>query len=336
MSIKLTIVSFIVMNKRSILAVPLAIFLLVGVGLAISSQSAYAHTFSGDESADFLAMVEEMKSELQLVKSNLATNATLSAEHVEHALEHLTNDTIKEITERNERLGRDLPASLTTLQETIESGNATASEVDTQISAVNDLIAETQSVRIERAQLTNATVQALVLANIVNEAVEHYNAAYGIEEEEHDEGGHNEETASNSTEDNSTMQMGENEATMDNMTDDEHTTITSMADYQSAQGYAATAQAFFNAKLKAMADANATQSISALEAGLQKFKAAIDNKEPHDEVEMISHTDVHPHLQEAFNLQVVPEFPLPILAALVGIGTVVAYSRIRRNQGGIA
>ena len=322
------------MNKGSILAVPLAVILLIGVGLSVSSRNAYAHSFSGDESADFLAIVEEMKSELQLVKSNLAANATLSAEHVEHASEHLTNDTLKEITERNERLGRDLPASLTTLRETVESGNATASEVDSQISAINDLLSETVSIRIEPAQLTNSTVQALVLANIVDEAVEHYNGAYGIEEEEHDKEGGHDDAMTNSTEgSNSTMQMGENESsTSSNMTDDEHTTIVSMADYQSAQGYAATAQTFFNSKLKAMADANATQSIAALEAGLQKFKAAIDNKEPHDDVETISHTDVHPNIQEAFNLQVVPEFPLPLLMIIPAIAGIIAATRLSANR----
>jgi hypothetical protein len=53
--------------------------------------------------------------------------------------------------------------------------------------------------------------------------------------------------------------------------------------------------------------------------------------EPHLDVETISHLDVHPNIQKAFNLQVVPEFPLPVLAAIAGIGAVIAYSaRIRR------
>ncbi|HKU49548.1 MAG TPA: hypothetical protein VJP79_06335, partial [Nitrososphaera sp.] len=151
------------MNKASITAVTLAAVLLLG--LTAASKNAYAHSFSGDESADFLAIVEEMKAELQLIKSNAATNSTLAAEHVEHGLEHLTNDTLKEISERNERLGRELPASLNELQESIESGNFTAADVDQRISEIGDLLDETVQVRIDQAQMNNSTVQALVLAN---------------------------------------------------------------------------------------------------------------------------------------------------------------------------
>jgi len=309
--------------KRHAYALAIAGMICMGAIYAFPSQRALAHTFSGDENGSFLAMVATMKAELQLVKSNLVSNVTLATDHSDHAIEHLDNDTIKEITEKNQRLGTDLPASLNDLRDALESGNFTAAGVDEQITDINNLLDETVSVRIEKAQQTNSTVQALELAGIVDEALEHYNGAFGIEEEEeHDHD-------SNMTEDNGndTMQIGN--SSKGNATMEEHDTIVNMADYQSSQAYAAVAQDLFNTKLKAAADANATQAVTALDAGLKHLKQAIDDKEPHDDVDTIVHGEVHPNIQKAYNLQVIPEFPLPLLLTIPAIAGIIAATRIR-------
>lgn len=315
------------MNNKSAVAIGLSVFMLLGV--TIASQNAYAHTFSGDESASFLATVEVIKVHLTLAKNDFATNATLSAEHVEHAAEHLTNDTIKEITERNNRLGTELPASLEELHEALESGSATAAAVDEQVANINDLLDETVTVRIEKTQLTNSTVQGTMLADFVDEILESYSGAYGVEEEhEGEEEGHDEDSM-NETETSS------NEATQtsseDEMTssEEEHTTIVNMMDYESAQALAARAQELFDSKLRALADANATEAVTALDAGLENLKQAIDDKAPLDDVDVIVHTEVHPNIQKAYNLQIIPEFPVPILVGILGIASVAAYSRLK-------
>jgi hypothetical protein len=323
------------MNNKSALAIGLSALMLLGVTVA-SSQSAYAHTFSGDESASFLALIEQMKVELQLVKSNLSTNATLAAEHAEHSTEHLTEDIIKEIAEKNERLGRDVPASLNDLQETLESGNFTATDIDVKIADINDLLDETLSVRIASTQLSNSTVLALELANIVDETLEHYNGAYGIEEE-HEEGEeHDEEegsmnmtgdysTETRETEENSNSSDESSTASEDEL---EHTTIVDVAHYQSAQALVMKAQDLFDSKLRAMADVNATQAVADLDAGLKHLKQAIDGQEPHDDVDVIVHSEVHPNIQSAYNLQIIPEFPLPLLMVVSTLGAVVAATRL--------
>jgi len=286
----------------------------MGAVCAITNQRAFGHTFSGDENASFLATVEVIKVHLQLAKNDFATNSTLSAEHVEHAGEHLTNDTIKEITERNKRLGTELPASLKELQETLEGGNATAADVNEQVTNINSLLDETVTVRIEKTQLTNSTVQGTMLADFVDETLESYNGAYGVEED-HEEGSMNE------------IQIG----SANNMTsseEGEHTTIVNMMDYESAQALAARAQELFDTKLKAMAEANATEAVMALDAGLKKLKQAIDNKAPLDEVDVIVHSEVHPNIQKAFNLQIIPEFPLPLVLIIPAIAGIIVATRI--------
>ena len=321
------------MNNKSAVAISLSALMLLGITIA-SSPNAYAHTFSGDESASFLATVEVIKVHLDLAKNDLATNSTLSAQHVEHASEHLTNDTIKEITERNKRLGTELPASLKELQDTLESGNATASDVNGKISNINNLLDETIAVRIEKAQLTNSTVQGTMLADLVDEVLESYNGAYGIESDHGSMGGNATVPTDAESEQLTTFELTEkypslmNESATGSSMNETHDKIVNTMDYEGAQALAARAQELFDTKLKAMADANATQAITDLEAGLKHLKQAIDDKAPLGDVDTIVHSEVHPNIQTAYNLQVIPEFPLPILAVVLGIASIVVFSRI--------
>lgn len=316
---------------------------LVSFGLvfANNNQQAYAHTFSGDESASFLALAESIKTELQLVQSNLASNASLAEEHAAHAHEHLDNHTVEEIAERNERLGRDLPAALEDLQLSLENSTA-AEQVSAQVQNINDLLAETVTVRVDSEQLNNSTVWALVIANMADGVLEHYKAAYGIETNETG-GGHaqgNESGSNMTTHDNEsvTMTASTNETTTaeddhGNMTRDDEannnsTEVVNEVEYQTAQGLANRTIQLFNDQVRELAPDNATEAVADLEAGLQNLKQAIDNREMPTDVEVILHTEVDPNLQAAYNLQVAPEFPLPLLMILPAIAGIIAATRI--------
>jgi hypothetical protein len=342
--------------KKSAIAIGLSVLMLLGVTLA--SQKVYAHTFSGDESASFLALVEVLKVHLQLAQRDATANPEQAVEHAEHAVEHLDQDTINEISERNERLGRELPASLTELHETLEIGNYTAADIDQLVTNVDDLLGETVTVRIERSQLTNSTVQGLMMANMVDEILENYNSAFGIEEEnEHDEGAmretddhaHEDEEAeaSNSTsptdaelDELTTFELaeqypdyvGEESANASTSEGNEtHDTIVSMHAYDTAVVLTARVQELFDTKLKALAEANATEAVTALEAGLDKLEQAIEDKAPPDDISVIAHTDVHANIQKAYGLQVIPEFPLAALLLIPAIMSTIVIHRLRRN-----
>jgi hypothetical protein len=312
------------MTKQAF-ALLLAGMIAIGAIYAIPSQQAFAHTFSGDESASFLALVESIKVELDLVQINLASNATLAEEHAEHAHEHLDEHIVEEISERNERLGRELPAALEDLHDSV--GNGTAQQVQSKIQNINDLLGETVTVRVDSDQMGNSTVWALVIANMADGVLEHYGAAYGMETEEGEGHGHDEES-DNTTETASTnmtegMEMEEG-ATMS----EGNETIVSTVHYQSAQDMAARTQALFSDQVKELAPANSTEIVADLEAGLDHLIQAIDDREPFADVEVIVHSEVHPNLQSAFNLQVIPEFPLPMLLVIPAIAGIVAATRI--------
>jgi hypothetical protein len=315
--------------------------LLAGALLAgtVFTQNAFAHTFSGDESASFLATVEVIKTHLQLVQDDFETNSTNAQEHAEHAAEHLSDDLVDEISERNERLGRELPASLADLSESLS--NSTAQQVGQKIANINDLLAETVSVRIESQQMDNVTMQALVIANLADEVLEAYSGAYGVESEEHEDHGshegnmtHEEETGSaaeNMTGDEMTMNESDGMAMNQSAGMNASDTIVDMMHYESAVALASSMQAYYNATLKPLASANDTSAVAALEAGMTDLKSAIQAKEPLADVEVLVHTQVHANLQKAYNLQIVPEFPLPALMAVATIGGVIALTRLRRR-----
>lgn len=133
----------------------LSVILTLAEVTYVSSQRAYAHSFSGDESASFLTLIEATKVQLQLAQSDFGYNMQEAQEHAEHAAEGIDEDTIKEISEKNERLSRDLPAALEDLNESLS--NSTRPEIDSKIQNINDLLAETVTVRIEQESASRGT-----------------------------------------------------------------------------------------------------------------------------------------------------------------------------------
>ena len=111
------------------------------------------------------------------------------------------------------------------------------------------------------------------------------------------------------------------------------TDIVNFAAYQTAQGLAAAGQVMFN-DLKAKAPENATASTSKIDQGFADLKKATDNKASNDDVVDIVNKTIMSNLQTAFNLQVIPEFPLPLLLmipAVAGIIVATKTSELRRK-----
>ncbi len=275
------------MNARSVSALTVAIFAVFG--LACASNSAYAHDFSGDESASFLALIESIRVEIMLVQTNAVSNATLAEEHAEHAHHHLDERTIEEIAERNERLGGDLPAALEALHDSV--GNATEEDVTIMVQGINDLLAETVTVRIDSEQRNNVTVWALTLAAMADGVNEHYRAAYGTET---DGGGHghDEEQTSMSGHGN----MGDTAV-------DDHSEIVDFAQYQTSLALANRTLFLFNDQVKSLTPVVSVIALIDLEEGLEHLLVAVGGKETTADVEVILHTQVHPNLQKAYGLK---------------------------------
>ncbi|MGA6923316.1 MAG: hypothetical protein WBY22_10350 [Nitrososphaeraceae archaeon] len=273
------------------------ILLLTGIVMSMVTifpikQMVYAHTFSGDESAAFLALVRQIEAEIGLVNSNLPSNITLAQEHAEHATEHLDANTTKELTERNERVSNDLTRELSDLQASINAKPIPATQViNDKVANINATLQDAIAVRIEQDQLSNSTVNALAINDILGEVLEHYGAAYGIEEE----GGEEEHNNETDTTDNTTETAAGSNTTANT------TAIINLAEYQSAQAYANETKQMLN-EVKALAPSNTTSTISNVENGINEMIIAIKNKLPFTTVDEIVDNKVLANIKTAFNL----------------------------------
>ncbi len=145
----------------------LALSVIAGSLLIPSNYLAYAHTFSTSESADYLSLVEQIRAETALVSMNLENNnVTLAQAHAEKASSLLNNSTLDEIREVNTRIADSLETGLEQLEGNVTSLTSTPQgqipqdriqSVNETVMTLNDLLAESVTVRIESEQRNNAT-----------------------------------------------------------------------------------------------------------------------------------------------------------------------------------
>jgi hypothetical protein len=275
--------------NRTALALSLSALLILGTTTFALSRNAYAHTFGGNESAAFLAKVQGLKVEAHLIQSDLS-NQTLVAWHSDKIGEFWNTNDTKEMTERNQRLGTDIPALISNITMVANSTNPDATKVGQLITSLDNDLAEATSVRIEKTELENATVNGLAVADILDETMEDYGIATGAEEE------------------NSSNVTGSNTTSQDNMSNmsegagsNETATIVNFAAYQTAQGLAAAAQDMYN-NLKPKAMPNSSSEIAALDAAFANLRKAIDDKMSNDAIQAIVEGSIHPNLS-AFGLK---------------------------------
>jgi hypothetical protein len=276
-------------NNRTALALSLSALLIFGTTTFTLSRNAYAHTFGGNESAAFLAKVQGLKVEAHLIQSDLS-NQTLVAWHSDKIGEFWNTNDTKEMTERNQRLGTDIPALISNITTVANSTNPDATKVGQLITSLDNDLAEATTVRIEKTELENATVNGLAVADILDETMEDYGIATGAEEE------------------NSSNVMGSNTTSQENVSNvsegagsNETATIVNFAAYKTAQGLAAAAQDMYN-NLKPKAMPNSSSEIAALDVAFANLRKAIDDKMSNDAIQAIVEGSIHPNLS-AFGLK---------------------------------
>src|SRR5215203_584795 len=171
---------------------PISIFLLLSIIAIIStiifsnSQNvAYAHTFSGDESASFLTLIEEISTRSHLIEKELIYNVTLAQKLAENISQIVTSEDLEEISEKNQLVANSLNESLSDLENSFHFTNKIIPfEIKDKIKNLDDILGEVISVRIENEQLTNITVNALVLNDLIGKALQSYGKALGIKSDE--------------------------------------------------------------------------------------------------------------------------------------------------------
>ena len=135
-------------------------------GSSIYKNQIYGHNFAGDESATFLALMDQIQTEMDLINTNLnANNQSLAKDHLNNINELYTKNIKKEIGERNERIANEISSVINETNIAIEKNNQ---DISSSVENFNDILAEAISVRIDPDAMTNATIHALHFANLIN------------------------------------------------------------------------------------------------------------------------------------------------------------------------
>jgi hypothetical protein len=296
--------------------------LLMGTVVMLAGFNTHAilgHNFSPDESASFLALVNILKAEAQMVQQNLASNnMSLASDHANKALALLTDDVNKEIGERNQRLSDDLSTALASLKISTESaqGNKTASDIDLLFNDINGILDEIVTARIDPDQLNNSTIQVLAVAELLDEVLRNYGDAFTVGYDMTNMSmmtmdGHN--NTNNSGENSSihsisTMNMsdGADNMSMEDMSNSNDILINT-TDFQTAQALALKVQELFDNQImnSSLSEGSETadQTINNVSAALEDLVRSIDGKASPMDIMMIVHTRIHPNLMAAFGLQ---------------------------------
>jgi hypothetical protein len=274
-----------------IIAVPLSILIVLSF-LIFSNPVLLAHTFSENENALFLTMINKIKGETQLVTHDYSNNTKQAQDHVNAALALFTqkdpvvNTTwTSEISERNPRVTTDLLHSLNDLKTSLAS-NSNPSSVQSKVTNIGNLLDEAVSVRISKDLMNNPRTQALVLANLGNEIYSNYGSALGLPSSTvANMAGMSMSGMSMPSKDasmNINMNSGNGMSEMNAMTEpntmnQSPATIKNLTAYQTAQSLAAVAQQVFDNNLKPIAPTNATNSNSDIANYLNQLKDAVNN-----------------------------------------------------------
>jgi hypothetical protein len=297
----------------TILVVATTSLLLFG-GSSIYNNKIYGHNFAGDESASFLALMDQIQTEMSLINTNLIDdNQSLAKDHLKQIKELYTKNIKKEIAERNERIANEISSIINETSIAIEKNNNNQ-DISDSVKNFNDVIAEAISVRIDSDALTNATINALHFANLINSIDLSYANAIGTKPMNmsamnmgnNSTMSHGNNT-SNNTMPNMKMNHGDSITSMSKHTDNnqnttDNITISNMASYQTANELTNDAIELFNSTIKQNIPSNATENSKAIESGLQQLKNMIESKVSYNKIIGIIHGTIQTNTLEVFNL----------------------------------
>jgi len=242
-----------------------------------------AHNFSSDESASFLSLVDQIKSAISPIKDDISSNITLARTQAQYAKMLLTENVLKEVKERNQRIATELSKILDSLQGLTQQNTST-------LGTINDVIAEAVTVRIDKNQLNNSTVQGLTLANDVNKILDEYSKAFSTQ-------------SNDMVITRTAMKMNEKSPAKEAMKVNGSKSLTDLGAYQRAVALTDIVIKRFNNQINGNSDTST--EIEQLVKILDQLKIALQNKMPPASIMEIVHGRIHPNLQIAFDLELV-------------------------------
>jgi hypothetical protein len=247
-------------------------------------------------------------------------NAMIQLQSISSSSESQVKSVSQLVNDLNKRLGEDADVRMAQVQPTSSNPLEGAMKVLGNLFGGSNTEVKDQDTKLD----------ALALANVIDGVLTNYGNAYhvgfdmtnmsnmvmiGNNNSPNSMVMNNPVTANNSGSSNMNMNMNMQSmnTSSNTMTMTEHGSqmntgysLGNVSDYQSAQALAAKASEIYNTKLKLTTmnnNKNVTTFVTNLEKGLTQLNDSISSKASPLDVMMIVHTQIHPNLLEAFNLQ---------------------------------
>ncbi len=353
----------------------IAIFCFNGLGISDNFKKSvtYAHMFTPNDFASFIATVDQFQIESQLVKSSMEnSNMTLAKAHAEKGSKIYFQSLAIEAAERDEKMAQELTKAVRALQNMTSNQNTlptnttegSGMNIDPQQQEqVSQLVGNIDSYSNDMIKMTMdqqnpqqgsnpfdafiglvsgifgggqqestgntdpSRIPPLRFADLMDGILENYGRAFNVgfdmtnmsnmalmmNNPSNISDGSNSDSSSGSDGGNNNDAM-DHMMGMGNMNMGSHpngavanNSLTSVADYQSAVYMAEKAQAIFDSELKPLfsssSNSNSTASIETLEKALGSLDRSIKDKASPMDVMMIVHSQIHPSLLTAFNME---------------------------------
>lgn len=291
------------------------------VGL-LSTHPVFAHTFVKDSDADLIAKIQAFKVESKLIANNISDSKT-SHWHIAKSQEYWGANELNNLSQKNATLANSISTAINDLYSLSGSAGVDPMVATQKADSLNQLLDQVESAEISDSVQNNATVQSLAIINVLNQVLVDYGDAIGSKVDLTNMANMN--MSSMSMDNSSSMNSG-GMSGMQGMSGMSSSLIVNDAAYQSAQGLTITAQSMFD-DLKSMNPSNTSSYLDKIGSALGDLQHAIGAKESGNDVMMIVHMKIHPNFISAFNIQVVPEFPMPILLVIVSFVGILVMSR---------
>jgi hypothetical protein len=237
-----------------------------------------AHTFSDDGTASLLGVMEEYKAELNLIKSNVDSNLTLSKLHVDNVLDQgYISRIANQLYPEESRDNGDLTKSFNNLNKLVsgsidKSRNNSASavnEIKAETDNIDDLLDKCKTLFIDNDINNNDTFKALTISKLLDSSLGFY------------ESGIDKDSSGNVP------------------------SVKNHVYYQNALGIANKSNQLLN-----QMDVNQFQNDDAkvnlyreLQKGLNTYENYIKNTENYNKIMVLLHMNIHPTLIKLFNLK---------------------------------
>ena len=280
--------------------IPTVILLLIII-TTFSTIQIYAHTFSTNESVIFLALVDKLKTQAQLIEQFLLENDYDSAiNHVQLLKQLNNNDTNKELQEEKKRVSNEISLSIKKFS-MIDPKNITKAQLDKIVLDFESILDEAITVRIADDILNNSTTQALRLSTLVNDVDINYANSFNVLP-------YNISSLSigNTSSNHQQPQFMNLSAVNMDRHDQNHANISKEIQndtaYSTALGLSYTLSDLFK-EIQSKQTMNEPDKINQLNEGIAKLISTIELKKPYTEVVKVIHGVIQPSLQELYNLK---------------------------------